>query len=133
MRHTTIGLTISAYTDPRLLDAYAAVDALPESLLDGFESNRQTARVTAGDTIYDRVFVAPTLAPTRGNGGQLRSLPGNSTGSHPDRNDPATVAASHLRVKRNKPLSKTENGLHRVETKGIEPSTPALQRQCSTN
>ena len=35
--------------------------------------------------------------------------------------------------KRSKPLTTCVNGLHKVETRGVEPLTPALQRRCSPN
>lgn len=129
MRHSSVDLTMNVYTDPRLLDVHAAVDALPELLLEGLEPSRQFATGTAGDTTYDRVFVAPIVAPTRGNGSQFRSIPGKTTTNRPTRNDPATLAASCLPVKRNNPLSLGDNGLREVERKGVEPSTSALRTQ----
>ena len=38
-----------------------------------------------------------------------------------------TVAVSAFPVKRNNPLTTAVNGLRKVETNGIEPSTPSLQ------
>ena len=50
MRHTDLKLTMTAYTDPRLLDTASAVDSLP-SLAPGQGPERQTVRKTGTDDI----------------------------------------------------------------------------------
>ena len=126
MRHSSVDLTMNVYTDPRLLDVHAAVDALPELSLNHFELLGEEATGTAVDTTCDRFFVAPIVAPTRSNGSQFRSIPGKPTASRPAGNEPATVAASGWPVKRNKPLSLRDNGLQRERVTGLEPATASL-------
>ena len=46
MRHSSIDLTMNAYTDPRLLDVAGALDSLPTLSLDGTTPNRMKATGT---------------------------------------------------------------------------------------
>ncbi|WP_442505050.1 tyrosine-type recombinase/integrase [Novipirellula sp. SH528] len=64
MRHSNISLTMTTYTDPRLLDTAAAVESLP--------------------TFDEPRMLAPTLAPNLGNCGKSGSLAVHSAGISDD-------------------------------------------------
>ena len=67
MRHSSIDLTMNVYTDPKLLDVYGAMNALPELPLDGKSTSERTS-IEATGTDDSRPFpVAPTVAPNSGN------------------------------------------------------------------
>ena len=74
MRHSDIRLTMNVYTDPKLLDIYGALDALPMLRLDGASRDRATG--TAGTPR----MVAPTVAPTPYNLVQPESFPVKTAG-----------------------------------------------------
>ena len=70
MRHSSIDLTMNAYTDPRLLDVQGAVESLPEfSVTNEPHENRQ--RLAAGA----ENLVAPLVAPTTDFSSLLQSTP----------------------------------------------------------
>ena len=76
MRHSDIKLTMGVYTDPRLLDTRAAVEKLPTFPLNsGNPPARAETRMTGTENpaVGRRHSVAPTVAPTRCNGGQFGS------------------------------------------------------------
>jgi hypothetical protein len=101
MRHSKIDLTMTAYTDPRLLDVRGALDALPALPLD---SDREVARATGtGDVART---LAPTLAPTPDNLGQPPSFVDQVFNS--DRM--TTVGASRSPVKHKGPLTVSVSG-----------------------
>jgi len=129
MRHSSIDLTMNTYTDPRLLDVHAAVDALPDLPLNA-GMPQQCERKTG---TYDDNSVAPNVAPTSGNRGLLGSIAdqvrkdgNNAKGSTGD-------DVNRFAVTTKKPLSSADNGWREVERKGVEPSTSALRTQRSPN
>ncbi len=64
MRHSCIDLTMNVYTDPKLLDVYGAMDALPALPLDsGSQTQRNDVSATGTDDL-PVCALAPTLAPT---------------------------------------------------------------------
>lgn len=66
MRHSKIDLTMSVYTDPKLLDVRGALEALPVLPL-AAEREAETVTGTA-------VPLAPVLAPTGCKRGQAESF-----------------------------------------------------------
>lgn len=75
MRHSDIELTMSVYTDPKLLDVHGALDALPMLPLDaGPDTERIAAKATGTDNLPPSQL-APVLAPTRYKRGHLESFP----------------------------------------------------------
>ena len=69
MRHSAIDLTMSTYTDPRLLDVAGALDVLPILPLDD-DPYVQRAKATGTEA---RTLV-PMLVPTPGNRSTNRSI-----------------------------------------------------------
>jgi integrase len=93
MRHSKIDLTMSVYTDPKLLDVRGALDVLPElPLADRQEAARATGTggTADGSLLTLARALAPTLALTPDNLVQALSSAGNpATGDVP-----STLAAS---------------------------------------
>jgi len=129
MRHSTIDLTMNTYTDPKLLDIYGAMDALPALPLDGGEKERRQATGTAraGSPL------APLLAPKTDQPATSWSTGGNRVTDPRSRVERRGVGTSGCQVKRKDPLTNVVNGPTRVETSGLEPPTPGLQSRCSPN
>lgn len=73
MRHSDVRLTTNVYTDPRLLDLRAAVEALPHIAATG-ELLHDAARATGTDDDGGPSLVAPTVAPASGNVGLCSSV-----------------------------------------------------------
>ncbi len=67
MRHSSIDLTMAVYTDPKLLDVYGAMNALPELPLDGKSKSEQTSIKATGTDDTRPLSVAPTVAPNSRN------------------------------------------------------------------
>jgi len=106
MRHSDLKLTMNTYTDPKLLAVREALNVLPALRLD-----------------------APTDAPN----------PAKACAFLPIRDKPGNVGGDRELDRRSSPFNakalsqaSCDKSL-RVETKGIEPSTPGLQSRCSPN
>ncbi len=108
MRHKKIDLTMSVYTDPRLLDVRGALNALPSLAL------------------------APTLAPTPDKSVQAGSSPGKPTGGGGGRAAGVAIDANACPVKTKGPLSPPDNGPGGVGATGLEPVTPSVSSWCSS-
>ena len=84
MRHSKIDLTMTVYTDPKLLDVHGALDALSTLDLNSSpQTEAQTMRATGTDcrdvgvaSNHAQSFVAPAVAPTSGNPSLFESFPG---------------------------------------------------------
>ena len=100
MRHSDISLTMNTYTDARLLDTAAAVEALP------------IARKT------DLRELAPTLAPNPGQKGQTGSLADHSTDDI-DRSETTTKCSE----------SRTLTGFVSIGATRFELATSASRRE----
>ncbi|MFM2092918.1 MAG: hypothetical protein RIS70_42 [Planctomycetota bacterium] len=139
MRHSSVDLTMNVYTDPRLLDMRAAVDALPSLLLEPNDSRRELATGTDGrcDWSFEpstlRRTVAPTVAPTVVQRGPKLSSAVQIVAEVVATRWTASGDLSRLPVTKKKPLSIADNGWREVERKGVEPSTSALRTQRSPN
>ena len=151
MRHSKIDLTMNVYTDPKLLDIAGAVESLPalplgqsgqnESVAAGLlatGTENATAKTIHARSVPSAVTpkvesnscpsqFAPKFAPAIGKTVPLQSIVDKAT-SEADRIDDAeAIAVSAYPVKRKNPLTTMVNGLHNVETMGLEPTTPSLQ------
>ena len=113
MRHSTIDLTMSTYTDPRLLDVAGALDVLPSLPLD---DDPHVQRIKATGT-GARTLV-PMLVQTPGNHGTNRTIADKMN----RRADPRRRDVSVDTDKSSQ--SKSTGGEKRV--KGLEPSTFSL-------
>ena len=132
MRHSDIALTMTTYTDPKLLDVQGALDALPSlPLTDSPMRKRESARATGTD--HARSLLGQGL----GKIGTSEAIPSHSLTHSPT---PTAVAGSTHWLAENpaKPNEKAlfagfANKAFRVERKGVEPSTSALRTQRSPN
>jgi hypothetical protein len=129
MRHSTIDLTMNVYTDPKLLDVHGALDALPALLLNPPASNERRATGTT-DTAPE---FAPGFAPKARKPCQMLAKTVEMAVEAATEITAAASAVTLGGVKENQPVSMLGKGCQQVETKGLEPSTPALQRRCSPN
>ena len=114
MRHSTIDLTMSTYTDPRLLDVAGALEVLP-SLPLGNGPHTQRAKATGTEA---RTLV-PLLVPTPGN----HSTNGAIADRMDWRGDPPGIAAS---IAADKSSQSKSTGVAK-RAKGLEPSTFSLE------
>ena len=78
MRHGKLDLTMTVYTDPRLLDVAGAVEKLPQFQIAGPKPTEPEHQRATG-TDDGKSFVAPMVAPARCNGGQFESIQGKET------------------------------------------------------
>jgi integrase len=128
MRHSKLDLTMSVYTDPRLLDVRGALGVLPALPPDG--TGREAARAT-GTQGEPRKF-APGFAPTLDKWVQTEA-PADKRA----KGDGLIHQANHLAVsasgdKRNDPLTTDVNGCQGVGATGLEPVTPSVSSWCSS-
>ena len=125
MRHSRLDLTMSVYTDPKLLDVAGAMDALPSLPLDG----RHTEAIKATGT-YDLSGsqFAPAFAPTADKQGVVVSFPVNLTITNQIKSESRTVAVSGCPVNAIDPLTTSVNGSNVVDVAGFEPATPTMSR-----
>lgn len=77
MRHPSIDLTMSTYTDPQLLDVAGAVEVLPDLPL---EAGDKTGQEKATGTDGPAAPLAPTLAPTSDISCKSVASPDKTTG-----------------------------------------------------
>ncbi len=63
MRHSSIDLTMNAYTDPRLLDVQGAVESLPSISATASDPNENRQRIAAGAENFAPCSVTPTVTP----------------------------------------------------------------------
>ena len=130
MRHSSIDLTMNAYTDPRLLDVAGALDSLPSLSLAGTTPN--TTKATGTFNVLS-CAVAPTVALTLRKPSKLVAYPGNTSSIVHANSITDTLSSSAYAVNRKDPLTSAVNGSDEVEAKGVEPSTSALRTQRSPN
>ena len=104
MRHSSVDLTMNTYTDPRLLDVWGALEALPSLPLEDDQAGRQKATGTCDDS-----FLAPNLVQectSQSTGGKSASTKG--TQGHG-----GDASVSDEDVIRKEPLSFPDSGSHR--------------------
>jgi len=114
MRHSTIDLTMSTYTDPRLLDVAGALDVLP-SLPLGNGPHTQQAKATGTEA---RTLV-PLLVPTPGNRSTNRAIADKMERREGPHRISVSVAADESSQSKSTGVEK--------RAKGLEPSTFSLE------
>jgi integrase len=129
MRHSTIDLTMNVYTDPRLLDVHGALDSLPAFKLGAVAAEAGRANGTTGEGPK----FAPKFAPRHVPECQkletaIKLAVDAATDISTSSSDLSDESDSENHAK-----AKVAIGCQQMETKGLEPSTPALQRRCSPN
>jgi hypothetical protein len=127
MRHSDVNLTMNTYTDPKLLDVAGAMESLPSLPLGAGPQPEAVAVSATGTDNLSASPLVPVLVPTAGKPCILGSILDKATGTRGEAEVAGAVAVSACPVKRNNPLTSAVNGLRKVETNGIEPSTPSLQ------
>ena len=133
MRHSTIDLTMNTYTDPRLLDVHGALDALPALPIDGSNTSEAKRATGTDHSIAGLHQFAPGFAPTPDKSSESGAIGDKRQTTSDNRHAAKDSVVSAYPVKRKQPLSLADNGCRKVETKGLEPSTPGLQSRCSPN
>jgi integrase len=135
MRHSKLDLTMSVYTDPRLLDVRGALDVLPALPLDVDVTKQEALRATVEgiplpETHDPQRFpvqlVAPAVAPTSDNSVQSPSFSGKPSTLEPAFKEPKPVAVSSTPDKRKHPPTTAVSGCHGVGATGLEPVTPSV-------
>ena len=120
MRHSSIDLTMSTYTDPRLLDVAGAMNVLPALPL-GDGPHTERAKATGTDV---RMLV-PMLVPTAGN----QSMDGTLADKTGRNTDALRIATSVGSGSGNERLSSGDE----MTGLGLEPRTSGLKGRCSTD
>ena len=133
MRHSTIDLTMNAYTDPKLLDVHGALDALPLLPLDAERNATKTRLQATGTDANSTSQFAPAFAPNTDKSTQKGSIPDKRDARANRANPSRAIDVTSCQDKRKDPLSMTDSGSSPVERKGVEPSTSALRTQRSPN
>jgi integrase len=131
MRHSKIDLTMTVYTDPKLLDVRGALDALPALPLQGDQAEGETVRATGTDSTLARTL-APTLAPTWCKRKQSKTIPGKREETGTENALPDDIAVSGLPVKTKQPLTSAVSGCLEMGATGLEPVTPSVSSWCSS-
>jgi hypothetical protein len=126
MRHSKIDLTMTVYTDPKLLDVRGALDALPSLPLHGDQAEVARATGTEDDFRQNVYSVAPTVAPTWCNGTQAEALAVSLAADKPKGGKEEVVVATSQSGKRKGRLSSADNRLSVVGAIGLEPMTPSV-------
>jgi hypothetical protein len=149
MRHSKINLTMTVYTDPRLLDVAGALDALPSlPLAGGSEGEAVRATGTDGRTHDPQLcrtndpqlsgvqqsvnLVAPTVAPTFDKPSTTLSFPGKTFTDEPAFKTSGPVAASSCADKKKDSLTSPVSESPKMGATGLEPVTPSLSSWCSS-
>jgi integrase len=133
MRHSTIDLTMNTYVDPKLLDVQGALDALPALSLDAGPRRECLPAMATGTDDFHARPLAPPLAPTSGNLGQIRSIGGKSERPAAERTNPQRVAATPYSVNEKNPLTTAVNELEKsgrldLNQRPLGPEPSALAR-----
>jgi len=122
MRHSSLELTMNVYTDPRLLDVAAAVDALPD--FDGLADAEQSAYVAAATGTEGPNALAPALAQalaqTADFPGQPVSGRGKTSGGKRDAESPQVLAAAQQRRPLTSPVNERHKAGDRIRTGDVQ-------------
>jgi len=122
MRHSSLGLTMNVYTDPKLLDVRGALDVLPDLPLFGGGGIREQATGTAGP----ESSLAPLLAPKADDPSESWSTGDKKRINSSDQAAKSSIDVSACHVNRKTPLTTPVNGVFKVGDTGLEPVTPSL-------
>ena len=139
MRHSKIDLTMSVYTDPKLLDVRGALDALPTLPLGGNQAESEAIRATGTDLrppalpvqTEGRRFVPPFVLsqykPVQTESTAVKM--GTGAGMQ---GEEGPFAVSGNPVKGKGRLSTGDNRPSVVGATGLEPVTPSVSSWCSS-
>src|SRR5262249_14680041 len=108
MRHSKIDLTMTVYTDPKLLDVRGALDTLPALPLEGDQAEGEAVQATGTDGTGARTL-APTLAPNWCKRTQSETIPDKSEGPGTDFAVADADAVTSSPVKQKGRLSTADN------------------------
>ena len=137
MRHSDISLTMTTYTDPKLLDVQGALDVLPSLPLgshpNGKENQRAQATGTEGASTWRPDLVAATVAVATDFRGHSGSFAVVASGNADRQTTRQANADNPTKPKEKASFAGFANKAFRVERKGVEPSTSALRTQRSPN
>jgi integrase len=122
MRHSKIDLTMSVYTDPRLLDVRGALDVLPALPLAAAEEG--AGRATGTEGVAGKF--APGFAPTRCKPGPTVATADTRAGGDGLGAQAKALAASATGDKRKHPPKIPVSGCQVVGATGLEPVTPSV-------
>ncbi len=128
MRHSKLELTMSVYTDPKLLDVRGALGVLPTLPLDGPGAGTQAGVLTGTDP----GAVAPAVAPATVPLGHSPSIAVHNRAGVGISGKGGHVVGSATAVNGSGPLSSADNGPSRVGATGLEPVTPSVSSWCSS-
>ncbi len=127
MRHSTINLTMNAYTDPKLLDVHGALESLPLLPLgDAQQSECRSVKATGAHDLPASQF-APGFAPTRDKPSKSVTTAVKMAIEQAEEFGRPCDDVSGVPVEPYLLPTITAARLYEMETKGLEPSTPSLQ------
>ena len=135
MRHSTIDLTMNAYTDPKLLDVCGALDSLPSLNLNASPSTDRNSMRATGTDCQDRSLStdSPNNSPDAGKTRHLGSFAVVAAGNDDRRTTRRANAENPSKPSEKASFAGFANKAFSVERKGVEPSTSALRTQRSPN
>ena len=135
MRHSTIDLTMNAYTDPKLLDVCGALDSLPSLNLNASPSTERNAMRATGTDCRDSSLStdSPNNSPDAGKTRHLGSFAVIASGNADRRTTRKANAENPAKPSEKALFAGFANKAFSVERKGVEPSTSALRTQRSPN
>ncbi len=128
MRHSTLGLTMNTYTDPKLLDVAGALNVLPDLPLDDSpRSDRQRATGTDGKPGLLQVSesLVPVLVPNAGNRCTPAANPGKMAAG-------SVLTPSAVSAFADESRNEVTSGVT-LRALGLEPRTYGLKGRCSTD
>jgi Phage integrase family len=120
MRHSDPSLTANVYTDPRLLDVGAALNALPALPLPRRETEASRATGTDG---WPARTVAPTVAPAGGYSSVFGSLPVTMAANTRRADVRHRIDVTSCADQKKEPLTLPVSGSAVVGARGFEPPT----------
>jgi len=133
LRHSTLDLTMNAYTDPKLLDVHGALEGLPALPLDAPPMTTREHLAATGTDGKRSCSLAPTLAPTSDQSGQSVSSADKTDRRAHEHDECEDRVASLAVVKQKQPLTSPVSGCGAERVKGFEPSTYSLGSCHSAN
>ncbi len=141
MRHSTLGLTMNTYTDPRLLDIPGALDVLPDLPLEQAETAARAVGTEASPSQYDARTpqrrprnprhlapnLAPALAPTGDSPWQPAATAGKVDALEEEHGAAEGRRASDARAKTRDPVATAVPPRQKKRATGLEPATFSLE------
>jgi hypothetical protein len=123
MRHSSIDLTMNTYTDPKLLDVYGALEALPALDLATSITAEPMPQRAAGIEDMASAMVAPTVAPNPGQMGQSVSIADIASADGDERSVPPRSPGNREKPSKKALSAGVANKASKVGMTGFEPAT----------